>query len=98
MGFVNFDADPTLNYKDEESSKSESALKSAEQTANSNTIFHLIDTIVINSWLMYRRMLIEIDLTDSPMKQMKFRTDLAVIIYQASPKRKKVADQAIQTQ
>lgn len=37
--------------------------------------FHLVDMTVINSWILYRRMLIETGATDTPMNQKKFRID-----------------------
>ncbi|XP_049772936.1 piggyBac transposable element-derived protein 1-like [Schistocerca cancellata] len=39
--------------------------------------FHLIDIIVINSWILYRRVLMEKTAANMPMNQKKFRTELA---------------------
>ena len=50
---------------------------------------HLIDSVIINSWILYRRTLIEKGVTGTPMNQKKFRTDLAQTLCQTGPKQKK---------
>lgn len=51
--------------------------------------FHLLDTMVINSWILYRRMLRQTGSTDTPMNQKKFRTELAQTLCQVGPEPRK---------
>ncbi|GBM81934.1 Chimeric ERCC6-PGBD3 protein [Araneus ventricosus] len=51
--------------------------------------FHLVDTIVINAWILYRRMLKETDRTDPSMTQKMFRTILAETLCRVGPELKR---------
>ena len=51
--------------------------------------FHLLDTMVINSWILYRRMLLETGSTDKPMNQKKFRIELAQTLCQIGQEARK---------
>ncbi|GBO31796.1 PiggyBac transposable element-derived protein 2, partial [Araneus ventricosus] len=50
--------------------------------------FHLVDTIVINAWILYRRMLKETDRTDPSMTQKMFRIILAETLCRIGPELK----------
>lgn len=52
-------------------------------------VFNLIDTIAVNSWILFRTTLDEIGVTDTPISQNKFRTDLTTTLCQAVPEQKK---------
>ena len=52
-------------------------------------MFACFPSMVINSWILYRRMLLETGSTDTPMNQKKFRTELAQTLCQIGPEPRK---------